>query len=106
MNPISKDQDTLEFIVILDTHSEDLSQYKELGKFVELKSDDGITITDGFVWEAESDEGHHVSGSLKIKNSYKEKPIFDNNTRYLKLIFKNIAGVKAVEHVYQGDTLR
>lgn len=106
MNPISKDLDTLEFMVMLDTHSEDLARYKELNKFVELRTDNGLVVTEGFVWEAESDEGHHVSGSLKIKNSYKGKPILDSNTGYLKLVFKNIASVKEREHVYQDDTLR
>ncbi|WHH59996.1 hypothetical protein [Petroclostridium sp. X23] len=105
MNPIEKDETDLVFKVMLNTHSVDLSDYSELNKYVKLKTKE-ITIEDGFVWDSDSSDGHHISGTLKIKNQYDGKPILDDKTEYIKLVFKNIAGVKEREHVYTKETLR
>ncbi len=98
-NADEKDKDTLEFEVMLDTHTEDLSEYYELDKFVKL-SVDGVVIKDGFEWKRRGG-GHHVSGILEIKNSYQGKKIVDENTKELQLVFKNIGGVKERKHLYK-----
>lgn len=36
----------------------------------------------------------------------KDNLVFDNNTEYLKLVFKDIAEVDVREHLYQDETLR
>jgi hypothetical protein len=106
MNPIVSNEDYLVFKVMLNTHSVDLTKYSNLNKFVELQVSDNVVIKDGFIWESESNEGHHISGTLKVKNDYNGKPILTDDTEYLKLIFKNIADVKEREHIYKKDTLR
>ena len=98
-NAYEKDKDTLDFEVMLDTHTEDLSEYYELDKFVELRVD-GAIINDGFEWERRGG-GHHVSGILGIKNSYQGKKIVDENTKELQLVFKNIGGTKERKHLYK-----
>ncbi|MDK2934418.1 MAG: hypothetical protein PWP27_2228 [Clostridiales bacterium] len=106
LNPLVNDTDNVLFNVMLNTHSVDLTKYEELAKYVELQIDEDIIIKDGFIWEGENQNGHHISGTLKIKNDYEGAPIFDDNTKSLKLVFKNIAGVKERVHIYKGDTLR
>lgn len=105
-NPITKNNENLEFQVELNTHSVDLSEYKELNKFVSLEINDRTIIDKGFVWESDSEGGHHISGILKIKNTYNGKPILNNETKSVKLIFKNIGGVETRQHVYQSNTLK
>lgn len=98
-NSEAKDKEELEFEISLDTHTEDLSKYYELDKFIELRVGE-ISIKDGFIWEIYGG-GHHVLGTLKIKNSYQGNQIWDENTQELKLIFKNIGDMKEREHLYK-----
>jgi hypothetical protein len=98
-NADEKDKDTLDFEVMLDTHTEDLSEYYELDKFVELRVD-GAVIKDGFEWKRRG-VGHHVSGILEIKNSYQGKKRVDENTKELQLVFKTIGGTKERKHLYK-----
>ena len=91
---------------MINTHSVDLAQYDELTDFVKLQTDKGLTIIDNFDWTKETGDSHHVTGILKIENIYDGTPLFDNNTEYLKLVFKNIVEVDVREHLYQDETLR
>ncbi|AOY77751.1 hypothetical protein [Clostridium formicaceticum] len=104
-NPLMDNNDDLVFDVVLNTHSVDLTKYKELSNFLELKTEDNMIIRDGFIWEADNEDSHHMSGVLKIKNSYDGKPIYTENTNYLNLIFKNIGDITEREHIYKDDTV-
>jgi flagellar basal body-associated protein FliL len=106
MSPVNKDQDNLTFEVLLDTHSVDLSKYVDIRKYVELRTDAGITIKDGFEWNLENKEAHHISGILKVKNNIDGKPVVGSDTKSFKLVFKNIGETGEREHVYQGDSLK
>lgn len=61
LNPKTGDKDTLTFEVILGTHSIDLTEYKDIRKYVELRTDTGVVISDGFEWTLESSESHDIS---------------------------------------------
>ncbi|MGE4283535.1 MAG: hypothetical protein AB7G87_07395, partial [Clostridia bacterium] len=105
MNPNQKTSGDLVFKVMINTHSVDLSKYNELSKYVELRTNETI-IKDQFIWDSESSEGHHVNGILKVKKQYNGKPVLGDKTEYMKLVFKEIAGVPEREHVYTKETLR
>lgn len=106
MNPITGDNENLVFMVMLNTHSVDLSQYDKLTDFIELQTDTGMIAGKNFEWAESSTESHHVNGILKIKNSFEGTPIFTDDTKYLKLIFKDIGAEGEREHLYQGEKLR
>ncbi len=93
------------FEVSLGTHSIDLTEYKDIRKFVELRTDSGVVITEGFEWVVENAENHHINGILKIKNNIEEKPIIGQDTKSFKLIFKNIPDEGEREHLYEGEKL-
>lgn len=107
LNPVTGDKDNLNFEISIETHSASLTKYKDLTKFVELKTDAGVVISDGFEWtEEKSNDGHHIGGLLKIKNSIAGNPIVGPDTKSFRLVFKNIDGVSEREHVYEGDKLK
>jgi hypothetical protein len=95
----NKNKEELIFEVSMYTHTEDLSRYYELDKFSEIIVD-GLHIKNGITWKR-SGGGHHVSGILKIKNYYNGSKIVDNNTKEIKLKFKNIGDVKERIHLYK-----
>jgi len=95
----NKNKEELIFEVSMYTHTEDLSRYYELDKFSEIIID-GVTIKDGITWKR-SGGGHHVGGILKIKNYYNGRKIVDDNTKEIKLIFKNIGDVEERIHLYK-----
>ena len=105
MNPLNGEKDTLTFDIIIDTHSVDLSKYEDLGKYLELKTGDGVVVNNGFKWNVENADGHHISGNLKIENTTAGKPIIGPDTKSFKLVFKNIGGTGEREHVYELDKL-
>lgn len=104
-NPIMDNHDDLLFDIVLNTHSIDLSKYKALDSFLELRTENNVTITDGFIWEAEVEDTHHIRGVLKVKNSYNDEPIYTENTNYLNLVFRDIGGINEREHIYKDATL-
>ncbi|SNS08969.1 hypothetical protein SAMN05446037_10042 [Anaerovirgula multivorans] len=104
-NPLIDNNDNLVFDIALNTHSVDLAQYKELNNFIELKTEDDVIIKDELIWKADKEDSHHMSGTLKIKNSYNGNPIYTENTEYLNLVFRNIGSINEREHIYKGNTL-
>lgn len=106
ITPIMDNNDDLVFDVQLNTHSVDLSIYKQLTNFLELRTEGNVIIKDGFIWEVDKEESHHVRGTLKIKNNYNGSPIYSENTDYLSLVFKGIGGITEREHLYKEGTLR
>lgn len=104
-NPLLENTDDLVFDIAFNTHSVDLSKYKDLSNFLELRIVEGIVIKDGIDWEVAQADNHHISGTLRIKNNYNGKPIYSENTKYLNLVFKNI-GINEREHIYEGNTLK
>ena len=105
MNPVEKNENDLVFNVMFETHAVDLTAYKNLGKFVQLQSDD-ISVADGFTFKVDNDDSHHLSGTLKVKNSFNGKPLLTDSTKSLKLTFNNVADVPKRDHVYAGDALK
>lgn len=106
LNPVTGDMGTLTFDVIIGTHSVDLAQYADIRKYVELRTDTGVVISDGFEWIPEDNGSHHISGALKLKNNFEGKPIVDSNTKSFRVIFKNVGSAGEREHVYEGDKLK
>lgn len=106
VNPTIDDMNTLVFEIVLVTHSEDLSEYKDIRKYVELQTDEGITIDKGFDWVIENNEVHHINGILSIKNSINGEPVVGSDTEGVKLVLKDIGGVDKREHIYEGENLR
>ncbi|MGE5629913.1 MAG: hypothetical protein ACM3TR_02315 [Caulobacteraceae bacterium] len=105
LSPAKEDKNNLTFEISVDTHSGDLTQYANIRKYLELQTDAGIKVHDGFDWKVESSESHHLSGILTIKNDIDGKPIVDSNTKSFKLLLKNIGGGNVREHTYEGDRL-
>lgn len=106
LNPVIGSNDVLTFEVSLGTHSIDLTEYKDIRKFVELRTDIGEVVTEGFEWDVENAESHHINGSLKIKNNIEGKPIVGQDTKSFKLIFKDIPDEGEREHLYEGEKLK
>ena len=106
LNPISGAKDTLEFEVSLGTHSIDLTGYKDIRKYVELRTDAGVVVNEGFEWDVANAENHHISGILKIKNDIRGKPVVGQDTKSFKLVFKNIPDASEREHLYEGEKLK
>jgi hypothetical protein len=105
LTPSSKDKNTLTFEIQLDNHIVDLAEYSNLNELAELDVD-GVKINDGFKWNSDGSDGHHMAGTLSISNSYNGQPILSSSTKELKLILKDIEGVKESVFVYKGDTLK
>lgn len=106
LNPVIGSKDVLSFEVSLETHSIELTNYKDIRKYVEIRTDVGTVVSEGFEWDLKSSEIHHISGILKIKNIIDEKPIVGQDTKSFKLIFKNIPDGSEREHLYEGEKLR
>lgn len=106
LTPTLEDKDTLAFEVSLDTHSVDLTKYLDVRKYVEIKTDSGVTVSDGFEWNTGSNGGHHITGILKLKNDIDGKPVVGSETKSFRLIFKNIGSAGVREHIYDGDKLK
>ncbi|MFN4218948.1 MAG: hypothetical protein ACK4HB_06695 [Candidatus Bipolaricaulia bacterium] len=92
MNPLLKPEETagqFVFKVALDTHTVDLSQF-DLTKLAVLRTSEGITVSEGFSWEPESESGHHRKGLLKVAATLKGAPIITKETKYIELELKEI----------------
>lgn len=92
MNPLLKPEETagqLVFKVALDTHTVDLSQF-DLTKLAVLRTSEGITVSEGFSWEPESESGHHRKGLLKVADTLNGAPIITKETKYIELELKEI----------------
>nr|WP_312578870.1 hypothetical protein [Sedimentibacter sp.] len=106
LNPVIGSSDVLTFEISLGTHSVSLSKYKDISKYVQLITDTGIVISEGFEWDLQNAEDHHTSGILKIKNDIDGKLIVGENTKSFKLVFKNIPDTSEREHIYEGEKLK
>lgn len=98
LNPLEAvPKDDLAFRVALNTHSAPLSEY-DIVKSVQLTTDKGVSIEEGFAWQPESEANHHRSGLLKLKNT----GIFDKDTKWVRLELKNLDGVPIREFKWEG----
>lgn len=92
MNPLLKPEETagqLVFTVALDTHTVDLSQF-DLTKLAVLRTSEGVTVSEGFIWEPESESGHHRKGVLKVADTLNGAPVITKETKYIELELKEI----------------
>ncbi|HHW01649.1 MAG TPA: hypothetical protein GXX35_02330 [Thermoanaerobacterales bacterium] len=87
LNILKPEEKDLIFYVTLNTHTVDLSSY-DIAKIAVL-SNESKTVNEGFTWQAISDDGHHRSGILTIKND----GLFNNNTGFLELNLRTIGAV-------------
>lgn len=102
LNPLgSVPKDELVFRVALNTHSVPLSEYN-IGKSVQLTTDKGGSIAEGFTWQPESEADHHRSGLLKVQNT----GIFDQDTKWIRLELKDLAGIPVREFKWEGSDLK
>lgn len=106
LNPVAEFSDVLTFEISLGTHSVSLSEYIDIRKYVQLITDAGIVISEGFEWDLQNAEDHHISGILKIKNDIDGKLIIGEDTKSFKLVFKNIPDTSEREHIYEGEKLK
>lgn len=106
LNPVIGSSDVLTFEISLGTHSVSLSKYKDIRKYAQLITDTGIVISEGFEWDLQNSEDHHISGILKIKNDIDGKLIVGDNTKSFKLVFKNIPDTSEREHIYEVEKLK
>ncbi|MDA8211287.1 MAG: hypothetical protein M0021_05335 [Clostridia bacterium] len=94
-------QDELVFRVALNTHSVPLSKYN-IVKSVQITTDKGVSIEEGFAWQPESEANHHRSGLLKVRNT----GILDEDTKWVRLELKNLSGVPIREFKWEGADLK
>jgi hypothetical protein len=93
MNPLLKPEESagkLIFKVALDTHSVDLAKL-DLTKLATLRTNTGLSVSEGLTWEAVSQESnHHRTGLLKIADTMDGKLIVTGETQSLELELKEI----------------
>jgi hypothetical protein len=105
LSPRNSDIDKLVFNVSLGTHSIDLSSYQEINKYIELRTDKGIIINDGFEWELKNNDIHHINGVLTIKNDHNGNEIINSETKFFSLVFKDVGTSGERVHLYNDDKL-
>jgi hypothetical protein len=107
MNPLLKPEESagqLVFKIALDTHTIDLSQF-DLTKLAVLRTSEGVTVSEGFLWEPESESGHHRKGVLKVAEMGGGAPIITKETQWLELELKGIGTLSRVFR-WEGDMVR
>lgn len=105
LSPRNGDIDNLEFDISLGTHTGDLSSYKDISKYLELRTDKGIIINDGFEWELKNNDIHHINGVLTIKNNYNENEIINSGTEFFSLVFRDVGTSGERVHLYNDSKL-
>ncbi|WP_422444493.1 hypothetical protein [Thermoanaerobacterium sp. DL9XJH110] len=95
LNILKPQEKDLAFYVVMNTHTVDLSSY-DIGS-VAVLSNGQETVSRGFTWEPISDDGHHRSGILRVKNN----GIFNEKTKFIELNLRGIAGV--LDRKYRWD---
>ena len=106
LNPLLPPEETegkLVFRVALNTHSGDLLQY-DLTKLAVLRTGEGLTVEGGFVWEPESESGHHRMGLLTVSATVDGQPLITEGTEFLELELKDI-GVPSRVFRWEGSLL-
>ncbi len=106
MNPLLKPEEMngkLVFKVALDTHTVDLSQF-DLTKLAVLRTSEGVTVSEGFSWEPESESGHHRKGVLKVADTLNGAPLITRETKWLELELKEI-GTPSRVFRWEGQVL-
>lgn len=92
LNPLLPPEEAegmLVFRVALDTHFGDLMGH-DLTKLAELRTSDGVIVTEGFIWEPESDTSHHRRGLLKLPATRDGVPLIGPQTQFLELELREI----------------
>ncbi len=87
------------FQVFINTHSEDLSVYDDLGSYLAVKVDE-VPVKPEIIFEKRGG-GHHISNILKVKNNYQGERLMDGGTKDIKLVFKNIGEVEERVHSFK-----
>ena len=92
LNPLLKPEEAkgmLVFRVALDTHFGDLMGH-DLTKLATLRTSDGVIVTEGFIWEPESDTSHHRRGLLKLPATLEGAPLIGPETEFIELELREI----------------
>ncbi len=92
LNPLMKPEeaeDMLVFRVALDTHFGDLMGH-DLTKLATLRTGDGVVVSEGFIWEPESDTSHHRRGLLKLPATRDGVPLIGPQTQFIELELREI----------------
>ena len=104
LNPLTKDENDLVFMVYINTHTVDLAGY-DIEQLATFRNSEGLEISDGFTWITRRDSPHHRSGFLKLplKPGY-GPPLITKKTEYITL---EIEGIEAPRTFRWGkETLR
>jgi hypothetical protein len=91
MGQINSAADSIEFEVVMDTHSVDLNM--DLAPLATLTTNTGISV-DGLAWTT-SESGHHVSGVLSFPASLNGVSILDGATE-LTLTIRNVDAAERI----------
>ena len=89
---VNAESDTLEFDVVMDTHSVELDM--DLTPLATLTTDTGISV-DGLAWST-AESGHHVTGMLSFPASLDGVSILDGATE----LTVTIRDVDAAERIF------
>jgi len=90
--PMNSDSETLDFEVIMDTHSVNLDM--DLAPLSTLTKDSGLSVN-GLVWDT-SESGHHVSGVLSFPATADGVSLLEEATEFTL----TIRNVDATERVF------
>ena len=84
-------EDTVSFVIVLDTHSVNLDAY-DLGQLAIARTDDGLEVLPE-TWEAPKG-GHHREGTLAFPRVGADgRELIGPDTRGLELVIRDIGGV-------------
>lgn len=95
-----KSDKDLQFQIVLNTHSVDLSKFS-LDKLTYLKTDTAKEYKALPGWDVPGEDSHHTTGTVRFAKDSNSKPVISQNTRYFQIIIRNVAGVK--ERVFKWD---
>ncbi len=104
-NLAEKNEDNLQFEVMLNTHSVNLDDI-DYGNLVSLVTDNGEVISDGFQWLKTEGSGHHIFGYLEIPKKYKGVDIIDSSTKYVELEIKGLDNIESRKFKWEEDMLK
>lgn len=97
-------EDELVFKIMLNTHSVNLDGI-DYANLVELTTDKGVKIQEGFTWEIGQGGGHHLNGFLKIPKEYGGKDILKDSTESITLKITGLDGDQASEFTWSKEHL-
>lgn len=104
-NLLEKNEKSLQFEVMLNTHSVELDGI-DYASLVSLKTDKDVLISEGFKWVKTEGGGHHIFGYLEIPRVYQGTDIVDGTTKYIELEIKGLDDIESRKFKWEKDILK